>query len=123
MCDEYGYIAVGGLVGAGGAGVSAYSKEVSKFFPWFVNEAHKRGAKIHALGYTSIEGLKKYHFDSVDSTSWTAGNRFGFIYRFTGDDLQKIHREQGQRLALVNKTVRNNFTEWKKFQQYADVKL
>lgn len=123
ICDEYGYISVGGLVGAGGAGVSAYSKEVAKYFPWFVNEAHKRGAKIHALGYTSVDGLKKYHFDSVDSTSWIAGNRFGFIYKFNGNDLQKIHRREGQRLANFEKTVKNNFNEWKKFQQYADIML
>lgn len=123
MCREYGYVAVGGLVGAGGAGVSAYSKEVARYFPWFVGEAHKNGAKIHALGYTSIEGLKKYGFDSVDSTSWIAGNRFGFIYKFNGNDLLKIHRREGQRLADFGKTVKNNFNEWKKFQQYADLSL
>ena len=39
-------------------------------------------AKIHALGFTSISGLEKYHFDSVDSTSLTTGNRFRMLYHF-----------------------------------------
>lgn len=123
MCDEYPYIAVGGLVGAGGAGVSAYSKEVARFFPWFINEAHKRGAKIHALGYTSMDGLMKYKFDTVDSTSWVAGNRFGFVYKFDGKTLQKIHKRPGKRLGDVKAVLRHNFLEWKKFQQYADMKM
>lgn len=120
ICKDYSYIAVGGLVGAGGAGASAYSKEVTKYFPWFIDEAHKNGAKLHALGYTSIEGLKKYNFDSVDSTSWVSGNRFGNIFRFDGAKIEVISRKTGQRLKSAEATIVNNFREWRKYQSYAD---
>lgn len=123
MCDEYPYIAVGGLVGAGGAGASAYSSEVAKYFPWFVSEAHKRGAKIHALGFTSEDGLDKFHFDSVDSTSWLGGNKFGFVYRFDGKFPRHINKKPNQKLANARELYKHNFGEWVKFQKYADLHL
>lgn len=67
MCDEYDYVAIGGIV----------TKEITKdkypFFTLFLNEAHKRGCKVHGLGFTSMADLPKYHFDSIDSTSWKSG--------------------------------------------------
>lgn len=117
MCDEYDYVAIGGIV----------SKEITrqeyKYFPWFINEAHKRGAKIHGLGFTNLEGIQKYHFDSVDSTSWTTGNRFGAIYRFNGRTMEKYGKGEGQRLADSRAVAINNFNEWVKFQKYAETHL
>lgn len=117
MCDEYKYVAIGGIV----------SKEITrqeyKYFPWFINEAHKRGCKIHGLGFTNLEGIKKYHFDSVDSTSWTTGNRFGAIYRFNGTTMEKFDKKAGQRLADSRAVAIHNFNEWAKFQKYAETNL
>jgi hypothetical protein len=117
MCEEYDYVAIGGIV----------SKEITrqeyKYFPWFINEAHKRGARIHGLGFTNLEGIRKYHFDSVDSTSWTTGNRFGSIYRFNGTTMEKYGKGEGQRLADSRAVAINNFNEWVKFQRYAESNL
>lgn len=117
MCDEYKYVAIGGIV----------SKEITrqeyKYFPWFINEAHKRGCKIHGLGFTNLEGIKKYHFDSVDSTSWTTGNRFGAIYRFNGTTMEKFGKKDGQRLSDSRAVAIHNFNEWVKFQKYAETNL
>lgn len=117
MCDEYPYVAIGGIV----------SREIMpkdyRHFPWFIKEAHKRGAKVHGLGFTNLEGLKKYHFDSVDSTAWTTGNRFGAVYRFNGKSIEKINKPEGSRLKDPRYAAVVNFTEWIKFQRYADKKL
>lgn len=114
MCEEYDYVAIGGIV----------SKEIKRqeysAFPWFINEAHKRGAKIHGLGFTNLKGLEKYKFDSVDSTSWTTGNRFGSVYQFNGRTMVKYDKKQGQRLADSRAVAINNFNEWVKFQKYAE---
>lgn len=113
MCDEYSYVAIGGIV----------SKEITskeyKYFPWFINEAHRRNAKIHGLGFTNIASLPKYHFDSVDSSSWTTGNRFGAIYKFDGGKLVKIDRPPNTRVKHKETAV-NNFIEWVKFAKYAE---
>ncbi len=114
MCDEYDYVALGGIV----------SKEIKhdeyKYFPWFINEAHKRNAKIHALGFTNLKGIEKYHFDSVDSTSWTAGSRFGAVYKFDGRTITTYRRCKGKKISNPKEAARHNFNEWIKFQKYAE---
>lgn len=117
MCDEYKYVAVGGIV----------SKEIDKkeypIFTYLINEAHKRGAKIHGLGFTSLDGITRYPFDSVDSTAWTTGNRFGAIYKFNGKTMVKFQKKSGQRLANSRDVALNNFVEWIKFSKYAEMML
>lgn len=117
MCKEYDYVAIGGIV----------SKEITqkdyKYFPKFINIAHENGAKIHGLGFTNLEGLTKYHFDSVDSTSWVSGNRFGSIYKFNGKTMVKYSKKEGQRLADSRKVAVHNFMEWVKFANYAERNL
>lgn len=117
MCDEYKYVAIGGIV----------SKEIKPdqygAFPGMIKEAHKRGAKIHGLGFTALEWLSKCPFDSVDSTAWTTGNRFGFIYQFNGKTMIKHDVPKGKRLADSRKVAEINYTEWIKFQKYAEKNL
>lgn len=117
MCDEFDYVAVGGIV----------SKEIMPkeypIFSYLINEAHKRGARIHGLGFTNLNGLRKYHFDSVDSTAWVSGNRFGSVYRFDGENLLKYNKELGQRLSDGIAVALNNMREWLKFQRYAETHL
>lgn len=117
MCEEYDYVAIGGIV----------SKEIMpveyKYFPWFIKTAHEHGAKIHGLGFTSLNGIKKYHFDSVDSTAWTTGNRFGYVYKFNGKDIIKIDPPKGYKLGNTRAVALNNYIEWIKFQRYAERNL
>lgn len=117
MCDEYNYVAIGGIV----------SKEIKpdqyKAFPHMIAEAHRRKAKVHGLGFTNLTLLPKIHFDSVDSTAWTTGNRFGFIYKFNGKTMIKIDCPKGKRLGDPRKVALINYTEWIKFQKYAETNL
>lgn len=120
MCKEYPYVALGGIV------TQEIPRAVyEKAFPWFIKTAHEHGAKIHGLGYTSIEGLHKYHFDSVDSTAWLYGNRGGYLYKFnprTGM-IDKIEApSKGMRLKSQEAAM-HNFLEWIKFQEYAEKHL
>ena len=118
-CDEYPYVALGGYVAAIKKGDKRQNAYIQAY-PWFINEAHKRGKKIHGLGYTSLEGLTKHHFDSVDSTAWTTGNRFGYIYYFDGKTMRKKDAPKGYKLGDSRAVALNNYTEWIKFQKYAD---
>lgn len=117
MCEQYGYVAIGGIV------TKEITQKEYKFFPHLITEAHKRGAKVHGLGFTNLHGLTKYKFDSVDSTAWISGNRFGSIYVFDGKTMVKYDKQPGQRLASAKEVALHNFKEWKKFQRYAEVKL
>lgn len=116
MIKEYDYVAIGGIV----------TKEIKpKHYPIFkqlIKEAHAENCKVHALGFTNLEGLTKYKFDSVDSTSWLSGNRFGAIYEFNGKTMVKHDKKQGQKVK-AHKTAIHNFVEWVKFCEYAEKHL
>lgn len=115
-CMNYPYVAIGGIV------TGEIKKTEHKLFPSFISIAHKYGAKIHGLGYTNLKGLTQYHFDSVDSTAWVSGNRFGAVYRFDGKTMQKFNKPNGMKVKNIE-TALNNFEEWKKFSKYAERKL
>lgn len=121
-CDEYPYVALGGYVAAIKSS-DPRQKAYVRSYPWFINEAHKRGCKIHGLGYTSLQGLTMHHFDSVDSTAWTTGNRFGYLYQFDGRTIRKYDAPKGKRLGDPRRAALINFMEWIKFQQYAETHL
>lgn len=117
MCDEYDYVAIGGIV----------TKEITQqeypFFSWFITEAHKRNCKIHGLGFTNTKLLHKYHFDSVDSTAWLSGSRFGHVYWFDGKTMQSIQKPPGKKTVHYKTMDEQNISEWIKFQKYAEKKL
>lgn len=117
LCKEYDYIALGGIA------IHEISRSEYKYFPWFINTAHKYDCKIHGLGFTNLNGIKQYRFDSVDSTAWTAGNRFGFIYKFDGQTMRKYIKPENTRLANSREAALNNYIEWIKFQQWAEENL
>lgn len=112
MCEKYKYVAIGGIV----------TKEIKKieyhYLKWFVNEAKKRGTKVHGLGFTNTKWLKNIQFYSVDSTSYASGTRFGTYYLFMNGDIiqQKISNKRVKDGKSLNI---HNFLEWVKFQKYA----
>lgn len=112
MCKRYKYVAIGGYVSG------EFTKGEVEKFPLLIKEAHSHGAKIHGLGFTQLKYLPRFHFDSVDSTAWVSGNRFGAVYKFNGKTMVKYNKPAGMRVR--NKEVAiNNFVEWVKFQEYA----
>lgn len=124
-CDEYPCVALGGYVTAiktSDPRLKAYVKA----YTWFINEAHKRGAQIHGLGFTRVNELEKNHFDSVDSTRWNCA-RFGRLEYFDGKTMQKIDkRKDGKRLKGRSgdmDTIAFTLTEWIKYQNYAETHL
>lgn len=116
LIKEYDYIALGGIA------IKDIKRNEYKYFKWFIDEAHKNNCKIHGLGFTNLEGIKKFHFDSVDSTSWTTGNRFGAVYKFNGKTVIKYDKPKGTRVKAREVAI-NNFIEWVKFSNYADKHL
>lgn len=113
MCEEHDYVAIGGIV----------SKEIEPkhyhVLPKLIVEAHRRKAKIHGLGFTSMKWLPMCHFDSVDSTAWLAGCRFGYLYKFNGRKMVQIHKPEGTRMKDSVAVATHNFKEWVNFQKWA----
>lgn len=79
MCAEYEYVSVGGIA------KNPNGKKIEKIFPYLIEEAHKHGSAIHGLGYTDTKRFKTNHFDSVDSTTWVSGSRYGVVFECRGN--------------------------------------
>lgn len=114
LCDEYDYVALGGLALAAGR------RRMEKYVPWFLDEAHKRGTRVHVLGYTPADGkLVGSSIDSCDSTAWLYGNRGGFVYHWDGKEMHKFNKPKGKRLD-GKKVARHNFLQWVKMSEYLE---
>lgn len=118
MCDKYDYVAVGGIV----------SKEIKPYqyaaFPSMIAEAHKRGAKVHGLGFTSTSYFDSVRFDTVDSTTWNVGGKFGNICVFDPKNYMKQRiQKKGKRCIKQSELMLHNWNEWIKFQKYAELNL
>lgn len=120
MCEEYEYIAIGGLITDG-----LTSGKLKKYLPWFIHTAHEHGTKLHGLGFTNNELLSKFKFDSVDSTTWNMCANYGEIFVFEKNRMVR-HRsvENGQKVKKI-KNIESatlfNFKNWIKYQRYANL--
>lgn len=117
LCEEYPYVAIGGIA------IKNIRQDEYKYFTRMIREAHKRNSKIHGLGFTGSDNLKKYHFDSVDSSSWNTGVRYGNLYMFNGNRIVMQKRKADTRVGDMRGLNAHNFTEWVKFQKYAETHL
>jgi len=116
MCENYPYVSLGTTM------ANKQGKLIRKnpnVLQQFIHTAHKNGCKIHGLGFTDTSLLHELKFDSVDSTTWISGARYGQIYQFDGTKMVHITPPKGMR-ATDHKIVNTrNFEEWVKFQRYA----
>jgi len=110
LIKEYDYVAIGGLA------IQTIKKNQYKYLPWFTNQAHKENCKIHALGFIP-KNIRRYKFDSVDGTQWLFGLIGRLIFKFYGDKM-KIIKLKGDKGYDRDNVLMNNFSEWKKYQEY-----
>ncbi len=114
MCQEYEYASIGGI--ASGELSRAKLKHV---LPHLIRYARREGCKIHGLGVGRPNGTV-YDYDSIDSTSWNAGLRYGTIlHRFNGREIVAIKPDtqmKGDRACITE----YNLAEWMKFADYME---
>lgn len=116
LVKKYDYIAIGDVsIGAG-------SRELYKYFPWFLQEAHKNNCRVHGLAFTSLPDLQFMPFDSVDSSSWKSGPRFARPALFNGHNISNYdaRRTEEKELCHNEKVFLHDFIEWKKLAVYMD---
>lgn len=117
MCENYPYVAIGTT------SVMEEGRRIRQnpmVLKWFIDQAHNANSRIHGLGFTSTRYLPYLKFDSVDSTTWLSGGRYGQIYKFNGKQMQYYDPPKGMRATHHDFVNRHNFNEWVKFQRYAE---
>lgn len=110
--SDYPYIAIGGLA------IKDIKPQEYEFLPYFIDEAHKRGAIVHGLGFTDTKRYKTIKFDTVDSTTWAVGGKYGCICEFDGDHMTQ-RKTDGKRCINQNGLMLYNYNEWLEYQRYA----
>ena len=116
---EYNYIAVGA------SGLTEECKWVKNknALKHLVTIAHKNNCKIHGLGYTRMENINtnKIPFDSVDSTSWKSGGRFGTMYYIKNNKIKtKNLKIKGYKIKNYLDLDEHNFKVWCMYQSIGD---
>ena len=117
MCEDYPYVAIGGLAS------NEYPRKKYPALKNLIRISHRSGAKIHGLGFTNTRLLNEYHFDSVDSTSWLNGGKFGEFQKFDGKRILSKHHPVGMRCTDGARLIEHNFHEWIKYQKWAEVAI
>lgn len=116
ITKKYDYVAIGGMV------IKEITPKEYKYFRPLLKIAKENNCKVHGLGFTGMKHLTKYPFYSVDSTSWTAGSRFGVIYQFKNKKIEQISKPKNSRIRKEKEEEckLTNLKEWIKFQDYAN---
>lgn len=119
MCEQYPYVAIGTT------GAMEEGKRIRKnpmVLKWFIDKAHQYGKKIHGLGFTDTKFLPYLNFDSVDSTTWLSGGRYGQLFKFneTKGIVQIFSPPKGKRAINHRVVNQHNINEWIKYQKYAE---
>lgn len=118
MCSEYDYAAIGGLA------IKDINKNQYKYLPMLIKKAHELGCKLHGLGFTSTSYYKNIRFDTVDSTTWNVGGKFGNVCIFSPKNLMKQRiQKKSMRCTKQKELMLINWNEWIKFQRYAEANL
>lgn len=108
LCQNYPYVAIS----ATGTIESSKWTKNKKALKQVIRIGHSYGTKLHGLGYTRMSNLNKVEisFDSVDSSSWLSGGRFGTWYFIKhGNICQKSMRGEGMCAKVLNE---NNCRVW-----------
>lgn len=116
MCKKYPYVAFGGLNTDG-----ATKAQLERAFPWFIETAHKYGAKIHLLGYTSLPGIRKFRPDSADSSTWSTYSRYAHYPTFdpkTGDLKHGRLQRPGYTLHTGKKVLKIGWEIWEQISDW-----
>ena len=124
MVNENDYIAVGGMAGQKGSTLQK-TKFLDKCFSII-----KSDCKVHGFGYTSIKGLQRYPFYSVDSTNWLSGSQRAQVYKYENGNLKGYSTNDKNKINSMSVNYKdynnkrwydrvvNNAVEWQKFETY-----
>ncbi len=120
MCDQYNYVAISL------SRMTKTSKWLQRYnfrpLEFFLGEAAKKKCRVHALGCNDFSLLKKYHFYSADSSTHTAGNRFGRVYVFKDGKIQDINKTRTHRIDK-NAADKQNIKTMIQVMEYAEKHL
>jgi len=117
ICRDYDYVCFGAFI------TDNLKQANYRYIPKFLQDASKNNCKVHGLGITHFEWLKKLRFHSVDSSSWIAGMRWGYVEQFSGDGIKRTFIPDGKVFKTSYDVRLHNLNQWVKYVQWAETNL
>ena len=127
--DKYPYLAVGSAL-LNGTKQDPALKDYLKY-------GKKKGTLFHGFGITTVDGIRKIPFYSVDSTTWMSGTRYGNTmifqngrlryYDYHKKDVRKRYRKRFEENGLIWSDIERerplevdmmNALGWKQWAEY-----
>lgn len=103
MIQDYPYVCI-----ALGKGIGGRNRRNHALVRSMCREAHENGTKVHILGVSTLEHFETFEADTMDSSSWASGVRWGEIKLNRGkvmvpkfDQSQRRPLEHNKLLALA----------------------
>lgn len=113
MCEKYDRVAMGGFPW------DEIPPKKYHVLPWFIDTAHERDARVHALGFQpTTDQIEKYPFDSTDSANWMWNGLYGTLYKWNGRRMEEYPHEK----KVTKEFYKHNLREWAKYSNYMDGK-
>jgi len=78
----------------------------------FVNLAHQHGKKVHGFAQTNILDLKRAKFDTVDSTGWISGQKYGEVFIFQSGKWTRLNATQKSKRKLYKNYFKSIGVDW-----------
>jgi hypothetical protein len=79
----------------------------------FNNLAKRYGVRVHGFGFTRLSVLKSHPFFSVDSTSWTMGERYGATFKYDGKNFRSLDKTAKFRRKQSKVFCKDNDVDYK----------
>lgn len=96
MIQDYELISLGGVVKSG-----VGKPDIKRMYDYVFDKTRDK-VKVHGLGVTSLDMLKKYPFYSVDSTSYLSGRKYGVVMTFEEGNFKKYQTGRAEGISMGN---------------------
>jgi len=118
-CQEYDYVAIGGLKTTLQERRKGIQKNKQKYLNFCFSIANKYNTKIHGFGMTHPKFISKYPFHSVDSTSWLSGSMYGLLYFYEHGTINIFSIKKWRNTKQQGKQLdKFNAIQWVKYANY-----
>lgn len=112
MCENYDYVGFSGFT----MGNQKEMEVPEKLIPKFLEVAKENCCKVHGFGFTRCSLLKKYNFDSVDSSSWTYSSKMNENFIFDGSKI----KYRGKFVKKPENVHLHGFRQWCNYGKYIE---
>lgn len=107
ICKKVPYVAIA---------VRHFNDEQNKYL---LDYAHSCGCRVHGLAQTNVDKLFWLNYDSVDSSTWSAGPRFSTKQLFDGHRIIKENQFRTDEIQVSNVKMSSHcIKEWLKLSEY-----